>query len=139
MGNVVGEIEAALARAFVIPAEAGIRKAQSKHPQRATGKVHYAVRARHRLATREIEAPVQSPSSIAEMAVVDVADQRKEQMPLALAALKDFDPVQSAASRADDDKEVGGRNRCGRSDHARGSSRAGASSGGGIWTEWSRP
>jgi len=60
----------------------------------------------HRLGTREIEEAVQAHPNIAEVAVVGVADALKGQMPLAFAVVKDAAKIESAASRAAEEKTV---------------------------------
>jgi propionyl-CoA synthetase len=60
----------------------------------------------HRIGTREIEEAVQSHANIAEVAVVGVADAVKGQMPLAFAVVKDVSKLNSAADRANQEKEV---------------------------------
>ena len=53
----------------------------------------------HRLGTREIEESISSHPSIAEVAVVGVADQLKGQVPVAFAVLKDAQSVASLEAR----------------------------------------
>jgi propionyl-CoA synthetase len=60
----------------------------------------------HRLGTREIEEAVSMHPSIAECAVVGVADSLKGQMPLAFAVAKDASRLGSAEARAALEKEV---------------------------------
>jgi propionyl-CoA synthetase len=60
----------------------------------------------HRLGTREIEEAVNMHANIAECAVVGVADPLKGQMPLAIAVAKDGRRLESAAGRAQMEKEV---------------------------------
>ena len=60
----------------------------------------------HRLGTREIEEAVNMHSSIAECAVVGVADSLKGQMPLAFAVVKDPSRLNSAEGRKALEKEV---------------------------------
>ncbi len=60
----------------------------------------------HRLGTREIEEAVQAHPNIAEVAVVGVADQMKGQMPLAFAVVKDAGKIDTAESRAREEKAV---------------------------------
>jgi propionyl-CoA synthetase len=60
----------------------------------------------HRLGTREIEEAVSMHASIAECAVVGVADALKGQMPLAFAVAKDASRLGSAEGRAGLEKEV---------------------------------
>jgi propionyl-CoA synthetase len=60
----------------------------------------------HRLGTREIEEAVSADPSIAEVAVVGVADQLKGQVPLAFAVVKDPSQVQTVEERKILEKEV---------------------------------
>jgi propionyl-CoA synthetase len=53
----------------------------------------------HRLGTREIEESISSHPSIAEVAVVGVADQLKGQVAMAFAVVKDPSRIASAADR----------------------------------------
>ncbi|MDT3672830.1 MAG: propionate--CoA ligase [Aromatoleum sp.] len=60
----------------------------------------------HRLGTREIEEAIQANAAIAEVAVVGVADQLKGQMPMAFAVVKDASRIETAALRAELEKDV---------------------------------
>ncbi|MBI2312083.1 MAG: propionate--CoA ligase [Betaproteobacteria bacterium] len=62
----------------------------------------------HRLGTREIEEAISSHASIAEVAVVGVADQLKGQMPMAFAVVKDASKIATAETRKALEKEVMG-------------------------------
>jgi propionyl-CoA synthetase len=60
----------------------------------------------HRIGTREIEEAVQSHTSIAEVAVVGVADPVKGQVPLAFAVVKDASKIDAESDRAQLEKDV---------------------------------
>jgi propionyl-CoA synthetase len=60
----------------------------------------------HRLGTREIEEAIQAHASIAEVAVVGVADQLKGQVPVAFAVVKDANKIATIELRKQLEKEV---------------------------------
>jgi propionyl-CoA synthetase len=83
----------------------GIRDAAGYH--KILGRTDDVINvAGHRLGTREIEEAIQANPSVAEVAVVGVADTLKGQLPLAFVVVKDASRVASGEGRASLEKEV---------------------------------
>ena len=83
----------------------GIRDAAGYH--KILGRTDDVINvAGHRLGTREIEEAIQANPSVAEVAVVGVADTLKGQSPLAFVVVKDASRVASGEGRASLEKEV---------------------------------